>query len=115
MKRHAKSLQEKSKLHTVTPSNERGLFNVTSGTSGEPYSVRALTDGTYRCNCDWGKRRGPRPCSHTMAVMAWLEKAGRRALSFWASEADAERQHKPVERVGLGLWATSRRAYKRGE
>lgn len=115
MKRNAKSLQSKSRRHEVTPTTERGLFRVTSATSGNTYSVRALSDNSFRCACDWAKYHPSRPCSHTLAVLSYLEVAGRRALSFWASEEDAERQHKPTERVSVGLWATSRRAYKVGE
>lgn len=112
MKRHAKTLQRKAKANQVRPSPD-GTFTVTSATSGNEYTVFALANGEYRCTCKWAEYHPQRPCTHMLAVQEWLAQAGRASLSFWGSEADAERQRRPVERVGPGLLATRRRAYTR--
>jgi len=110
MKRQAKSLQAKAKLHDIRPVSGRGQWIVVSGTSGEEYVVFALEYGGYACTCDWSKyhRLGSRPCSHILAVESYLESVKGRTLSYWADDESAERQHRPVERVGLDLWSTSR-------
>ena len=110
MKRQAKQLQSKAKKSQVGQ-NADGTFTVTSATSGKSYLV-AQFDSGFRCCCDWAKYHDTRfkPCSHVLAVEAYLEEAGTRSLSFWASEEDAKRQHRPVRRVGQGVWATSRAA-----
>ena len=110
MNRNAKALQQKAKTHDIRPVSGKGQWVVTSGTSNEEYTVFALEYGGYACTCDWSKyhRLGSRPCSHIMAVMDYLESIKGRSLSYWADDESAERQHRPVERVGLGLYSTSR-------
>ena len=107
MQRHAKSLQEKAAKCTVRPVG-RGEFEVTSP-SGETYLVTELVVG-FQCVCEWARwhRTDFRPCAHCLAVEQYLERAGVRSLSFWTSEADAKRQHRPTRSVGVGLSATSR-------
>ena len=113
MKRNAKALQQKamSLKDKVTPRND-GTYAVPSGTDPDvTYSVREHANGFWSCTCEWGYYhwRSGRPCSHIEAAQMWLAEAGNRRLSLWASEEDAGRQRKPVERVGPNLWATSRR------
>jgi len=109
MKRQAKSLQTKAKKHDVRPAGP-GKFWAISATSGNRYLVSQLQNGGYACTCDWAKfhRTDFEPCSHVLAVQDYLEACDGRSLSFWADDESAERQHRPTERVGLGLWATSR-------
>jgi len=109
MKRQAKSLQKKAKIHTIDAVGN-GKFWVTSASSGKRYLVSELEYGGFACTCDWSKyhRTDFEPCSHVLSVEEYLEKAGNRSLSFWADKAEASRQHRPVRWVGRGLLATSR-------
>jgi len=109
MNRNAKGLQTKAKKNRVQPIGG-SEFLVTSATSGSQYLVTDLAGGGLQCTCEWSKyhRTDLKPCSHCLAVEEWLEQAGSRSLSFWASEDNAKRQHRPARLVGLGLWATSR-------
>jgi len=111
MDRQAKTLQNKAKKNKVQPQG-KGEFSVTSATSGKTYTVTNLANGGFQCTCKWSQyhRTDLKPCSHCLAVEEWLEQAGNRSLSFWTSEEEAQRQHRPVMRVGQGLWATSRAA-----
>jgi hypothetical protein len=109
--RNAKALQKKAKKNQVRIGANRAEFIVTSATSGNEYTVKALANGGFACCCDWAKWHdtSARPCSHVLAVIEWLEQAGNRSTSIWATPEDAKRQHRHIERVGLGLWVTSRR------
>ncbi len=111
MQRHAKKLQDKAKKCQVTPASERGAFTVKSP-SGATYTVKALADATFVCVCEWAKYRDTRtqPCAHCLAVEMYLQNAGARATSFWDNPEDAGRQKHHTERVGRGLWMTTRRA-----
>jgi hypothetical protein len=111
MKRHAKSLQSKAKRCQVTPLAQRGKFQVKS-TSGSTYTITALSNGGFVCCCEWSKYHDTsrRPCTHVLAVELYLQNAGARAASFWADADDAGRQHNTTERVGRGLWMTTRKA-----
>lgn len=110
MKRHAKSLQSKAKKHQVQPG--RGSWLVTSARSGKGYRIWQRRNGGFECSCPWGDYHDTSkdPCSHVLALEEWLEVAGNRNLSFWATEEEAQRQRRPVRLVGNGIWATSRRA-----
>lgn len=110
MNRNAKGLQKKAKKHQVSPKGH-GRFAVTSASSGNTYTVVALQNGGFACCCDWAQYHDTsrRPCSHTLAVIEWLEQAGNRSTSVWASEDDAHRQHRHTEQVGYGLWMTTRK------
>jgi hypothetical protein len=110
MKRNAKSLQAKAKLHDVKPVSGKGQWVVISGTSQKQYTVFALEYGGYACTCKFGKRQhlGSRPCSHVLAVQDYLESCKGRTLSYWPDDESADKQHRPVKRVGLDLWSTSR-------
>ena len=110
MKRNAKQLQAKAKTHDIKPVTGKGQWVVTSGTSNNEYTVFALEYGGYACTCKFGKKQrlGSRPCSHILAVMDYLESVKGRTLSYWPDDESADRQHRPVERVGPDLWSTSR-------
>lgn len=110
MNRNAKSLQTKAKKHQVQPAG-RGHFYVTSASSGSRYLVTDLADGGLSCTCKWSEYHDTRfnPCSHVLAVEEWLETSGNRSLSFWSSEEEAQRQHRPTRRLGQGVWSTSRK------
>ncbi len=109
MKRQAKQLQDKAKRNEVEPAGS-GKFWVTSATSGKRYLVTEQATG-FACTCRWAEYHDTRidPCTHVLAVEEWLEQAGGRSLSFWADPQAADRQHRPTELVGVGLWATSRK------
>ena len=110
MKRQAKTLQQKAKNNQVQPVAS-GKFWVTSATSGKRYLVSELSNGGFQCVCKWSEYHdtSKNPCSHTMAVREWLEVASNRKLSFWSAPEEAQRQHRPIERIGVGLWTTSRK------
>ena len=110
MRRHAKQLQTKSKKHEVSLGTGRGQYIVTSATSGNEYTVTELAGGGFVCVCDWAKYHDTsrEPCSHVISVMEHLEQAENRSLSVWETRADADRQHRPTDHIGFGLWTTSR-------
>jgi len=115
MNRHAKKLQTKQKKHQVRWPHGVGNFPavVVSGTSGTSYTVSETTNGSLRCTCKWAKYNPNKPCTHTLACHQDLESRRETRpgiLSFWANEAGAERQHRPMTRLSNGLWATSRKA-----
>jgi hypothetical protein len=107
MKRHAKKLQNKSRKHEVILDGH--MFRVESGKSGKTYFVRPLPGDRFQCSCEWAKNYPHKDCSHTLAVREWLANAANNTLSFWATEEDAKRQHRHIERLGYGLLATERR------
>lgn len=109
MNRQAKELQTKSRNHQVSLGAHRGTFLVTSASSGKRYTVWEMSDGGFRCSCEWAYWNPRDECSHTLSVREWLEASGNRSLSFWSTEQDAERQHRPTEWVSSGLWQTSRK------
>ena len=109
MNRNAKSLQSKSKRHEVIL-KEKNIYRVTSASSGKTYTVFKRDVG-YTCTCNWSEYHDTRidPCSHVLAVEQWEEQGLLdRSLSFWASEEQAKKQHRPTSPVGVDLWATSR-------
>jgi hypothetical protein len=108
--RNAKMLQAKAAKCEVVPDVSHHVFVVRSP-SGSVYTVRAFPNGQWTCTCAWGLNhwRTDEPCSHILAARNWCEQSGMRALSFWADEESAQRQHRPVEKVGPELWATSRK------
>ena len=116
MTRNAKALQAKSRQCAVAlMRRERSMwtapkFLVKSPSSSE-YIVTELGSGKYHCPCKWGQFHDTSkdPCVHVLAVMRVEAQIGQRALSFWARTDDAKRQRRKIERVGRGLWATSRR------
>jgi len=111
MNRHTDKLTAKAKQCKVTPTNDRGRFEVKSP-SGKTYSVWMLSEGNGNetaCCCKWSEYHPNRVCAHKLAVILWLEQSGRRWASFWANEEDAQRQHRHTERV-QDVFMTTRRA-----
>lgn len=73
-------------------------------------------DGTIhaRCSCPWAQNGGY-GCSHVMAALAYLAETRQRAISFWPTRDEAERQrHRILHLAGdmrdddTGLWLTTR-------
>ena len=112
--RHTKTLSSKSKTHTVGEI-AGGLFEVVSGSSGNAYRVTFGDHGQApKCTCDWGcfrKRGQAAACSHTLAVYKWIGERESVAVSAWANEADAKRQHRHIARdlASDGVLLTERR------
>ena len=103
MKRHSKKMQAKARKCTVQEVRGcEGVYRVYSP-SGNTYIATA-----EHCSCDWARYHPDLICSHRMAVLNHIEeqKKGRR-LSFWSTEDDAQRQHRPMK-AALDVWATSR-------
>ena len=111
MKRHAKSLQAKAKkVELIAVRKDSYLVK---STSGQEYTIFDHSDGTFTCTCKWAEFHNTRvqPCAHVLGLMEALENLTEdQKLSFWETEEDAKRQHRPVVRVGLGLYATSRKS-----
>jgi len=112
MARNAKGIQNKSRTHEVIDLSG-GRFEVTSGVSGEVYSVTIDGDAGAHCTCDWAKYRPAgvaSGCSHVVSVHNHIaQQAGYKAMA-WASPEDAQRQHRHVVEVGDGLTLTLRKA-----
>jgi hypothetical protein len=77
---------------------------------GPDQTVRA------RCTCQWALNRGV-ACTHVMAALEYLASRKNRTLSFWSTQAEAERQkHRVFYLAGetnddereSGVWITSR-------
>lgn len=110
--RHAKDLQGKAKRHEVSRVGA-DHFTVLSFSSGETYHVWDRMTGLV-CHCDWVTKgyHGPSdPCSHVLAVRDLLahEAEDPTSLSYWSEYEDAKRQHRHIEAVGVGLYATARK------
>ena len=111
--RHTDTLLDKGKTHEARQIGPM-VWKVTSGSSGKTYSILDNGDGTFRCTCKWGftgngiPQRKACVCSHTLAVMAEIEKAKGRKLSAFATEERAKRQRKPVLAVADGIITVSR-------
>ena len=113
VRRHAKRLRSKSRTHQVVELAE-GIYHVTSGKSAKTYTVTLGAHGQVGCTCDWAKyrRRGqPTACSHTISVFNWIAEQDGTAVSAWASESEARRQHKHIVRdlASDGVLLTERR------
>lgn len=107
-----KRIHTKSRLHVVTPLSETA-FAVTSGTSGNTYTVTLRADRPgATCTCEWGLWRpwtDPRSaCSHVQAVMQHLAAQEGRTTSAWGDLDAAQRQRRPVVEIGDGVVLTSR-------
>lgn len=111
--KNAKFIQEKSRTHAITKIDDL-RYKVKSGASGQEYIVTLDTksDGGS-CTCDWAKYRpsidGRSGCSHVNAVInEWLRENRGRYASVWASQEDADRQHRPSFEIGDGVTLTTR-------
>lgn len=76
-------------------------------------TIQNQSDGSLRsrCTCTWA-RHGGYACSHVLAALHHLAAKKHRAISFWLSKEDAERQKQRVLWLvgeGGGIWMTTRK------
>jgi len=110
-----KVIQKKSRKHVVVPAGQdrfhRDLFRVTSGSSGETYTVAIFKGEAGTCTCPWGTHRPGLDqrsnCSHVLAVLNELAPV---SASGWANPEDAARQHRHSFDGGDGLVITVRKS-----
>jgi hypothetical protein len=107
---NAKQIQKKSRRHIIRQIGPN-WFKVFDGESGRLYDVNlGLNGGT--CTCEWGRHRPEEDhrsgCSHVIAAMNYRAIQHGRRVSVWSSERAAQRQHRPIVRIGDGLILTSR-------
>lgn len=86
-------------------------------------TVELENDGSIRarCTCPWA-HNGGYGCSHVLAALSYLAKNKNRAISFWLSKDDANRQkHRVLRLAGNrdgsdddGLWLTTRPLHDAG-
>lgn len=108
--RNPKTIQKKSRSHEVSLLS-RNRYAVTSGASGNQYTVSLVNGSGALCNCKWGQYRpgiGKSGCSHVVAVMDWIEAQKGRTVSAWVDPEQAKRQHRPAQTIGDGVVLTSR-------
>ena len=107
---NAKQIQKKSRRHAIkriTPN----WYKVLDGDSGRIYDVNlGLNGGT--CTCEWGRHRPEvdhrSGCSHVIAAINHRALQRGKQISVWANERAAQRQHRPMLKIGDGLIITSR-------
>ncbi len=110
---NAKAVQAKSRSHTVEQIGA-GQFLVTSGATGNGYTVELLDQGAA-CTCDWAKYR-PRDnkqsgCSHVVSVYNHIaQQATGGTVSAWTNDDDARRQRRPSLNIGDGITLTWRKS-----
>ena len=112
MNRNAKFIQTKSRNHEVVQTGQQ-TYTVTSGTSGNVYTVFVGPDNIAHCACTWGQYRksgAGSGCSHVVAVQEFIAEGQGRKVSAWASAEDVKRQHRPAYSIGDGIILTTRRA-----
>ena len=111
--KNAKPIQVKSRTHWVEEAAGYNIYRVTSGSSGEQYTVHFSEYGST-CSCPWGTKRSSviSGCSHVVAVNEYLDSLVGRRISVWISDEDAARQHRPTRRIGDGVVLTSRKKAK---
>lgn len=113
--RHLASLQAKARTHTVKQAMGN-LYEVTSGGSGNVYTVTVTPSGMF-CTCDWTTKRAdketgeikPSACSHTIAVFEHIALNTRRLVSVVPTVEDAERQHRPLVDTQDGVVLVTRK------
>jgi hypothetical protein len=111
MIRQVKTIQDKSRYHTVRQVRAN-WYKVTSHETGRVYDVAlGLNGGT--CTCEWGRQRPDddrrSACSHVVAAINYRAGQKGRRISVWNNEDDARRQHRPMLSIGDGVILTSRR------
>jgi uncharacterized Zn finger protein len=89
----------------VVESSSNSAFN-------QIVTIRFGEDGeiSARCTCTWA-HYGGMGCTHVMAALLKLADRKKRALSFWSTAEEAQRQKQRVLRLrgsGGDLWITSR-------
>jgi len=110
--RHPEPLTTKSRTHAITQTDSR-TYIVTSGTTGNQYTVTTLDNGAS-CTCDWAKYRpaennGRCGCSHVLAVMAYIEAGKQRKVKALTSWDTARRSHRKILDIGDGLLLATRK------
>jgi hypothetical protein len=111
--RQPKKMQRKSLGHDVVQLSPYSYL-VTSGTSGNEYSVTVRADmGRAWCSCRWGQTRRhvdyhEAGCSHVAAVLRYIVAHEIARIAIWKSPEEAARQHRSFWAIGDGLWATFR-------
>lgn len=97
----------------------RDMFVVESKSSGSGHYIVTIhydDEGTLhsRCSCAWSTHGGY-GCSHVMAALTYLAERKQRAVSFWTTREDAERQRNRMLRLtgsradeANSLWITTR-------
>lgn len=114
MARNASNINSKSRTHMVCQISDT-KFRVISGGSGNEYEVEETEHG-FTCNCKFGNPYGGKygrkqsGCSHVVSVIRVVEAEKGRTVSVHSDRESAERQHRPMEGVGQGLFVTSRAA-----
>ena len=111
--KNVKNIQAKAKRNSVRHITG-SLYEVTSATSGNRYSVR-VNGSAATCTCDWSKYRPGHDqrcgCSHAVAVFEFIaEQEQGRTVSAWGSLIDVQRQHRPLFSIGDGVVLTTRLA-----
>jgi len=107
IERDAKAMQKKSRRHQVRDL-DGGLYEVTSGASGQTYTVN-MCGGVTRCTCDWGKWTSvgeQTVCSHVLAAQEYLARQDGRTISAWSRESDAAKQKRIQQYLGQGVTVT---------
>ncbi|MCB0163165.1 MAG: hypothetical protein KDI79_02990 [Anaerolineae bacterium] len=107
---NAKEIQAKSRRHAVRQIGPN-WYKVRSGETKRVYDVvLAVNGGT--CTCEWGRQRPDEDhrsaCSHVVAALNYRAATKGRRVSAWDSEEAAQRQHRPILKIGDGLILTSR-------
>lgn len=108
--RHPEPLTTKSKTHTVTTCGAG--YTVTSGHTGNQYTVTAIPSG-FSCSCDWSKYRpaenqGACGCSHVLAVIAYQQTAQARRMTVHTDKQTPRKQHRKILDIGDGLIVATR-------
>ncbi|MCB0193674.1 MAG: hypothetical protein KDJ65_17130 [Anaerolineae bacterium] len=107
---NAKDIQGKSRRHTVRQIRPN-WYKVKSGESQRVYDVALGVNGGT-CTCEWGRQRPENDhrsaCSHVVAAINYRAIQDGRRISAWDSEEAAQRQHRPMLKIGDGLILTSR-------
>jgi|GEM_PF-1798479 hypothetical protein len=108
-----KNLQAASRqLQVFELDAEQGLYVVQSASEpGSFYEVSVQPEAmTGQCSCSWA-RYGGINCKHVLAALRFAH-AGKGTLSFWPSQAAAQRQHRRTLQ-GQQLYATLRPRQRR--
>jgi hypothetical protein len=111
---NAKQIQKKSHGYIIRQIRPN-WFKVARGPTGPVYDVNlGLNGGT--CTCAWGRNRPSNDhrsgCSHVVAALAYRARQHGQYIGVWASNRDAQRQHRPTMTIGDGLTLTTRSIYR---
>jgi hypothetical protein len=113
-----KKLQRQARLLEVRQLSQ-DLLLVASKSSPHAHHIVTIhrdQDGNLRarCSCPWAQNGGY-GCSHVMAAVAHLAETQQRAVSFWPTKDEAERQRNRILHLAgdlreedNGLWITTR-------